>query len=574
MFKGCTKLKGGKGTTYDENFTDASYARPDGGIYDPGYFYVTDIYAVLSSDGGTLTFYYDDEKESRSGKVYENALADFSGRHYPQWYASSGTVTTVVFDESMKDARPKTLRYWFNGFGQLTNIEDLNNLDTRDVTDMWGVFFECESLTALDLSSFDTRNVTDMGCMFFSCSNLTSIDLSCFDTGNVTSMYCMFAFCESITSLDVSNFDTGKVETMEDMFYRCSNLTTIYCNNDWSKSSVLTNSEGMFLYNYDLEGGLGTTYDKSHVDAAYARPDEGPTALGYFTKPVNNGDVNDDGSVDVADISTIIDIMAGKIVSRKGDVNIDGSVDVADISTVIDIMAGKIVIVTPQAPDYARGIDLGLPSGTLWANINIGADNPQDYGLYFAWGDTEGYSAESGHVCTWETYKWMAEGQSSWEHITKYTFDDGETDADWYEMDYNLKYEFTGDGRTQLLLVDDAARANWGGEWRMPTIEHIRELKKYTTSEWTTLGGVIGRKFTSKQNGNAIFLPAAGYMGSNGLDQQERTGHYWSSSLGTSRSSIASELWFHSTLADPFSSSRYCGQSVRPIIKGKKPFAE
>ena len=121
--------------------------------------------------------------------------------------------------------------------------------------------------------------------------------------------------------------------------------------------------------------------------------------------------------------------------------------------------------------------------------------------------------------------------------------------------------------------MDDAARANWGGQWAMPTIEHIRELKKYTTSEWTTFKGVNGRKFTSKQNSNAIFLPAAGYMGSKGIDQLETTGNYWSSSL-SSTSYIASELWFNSSLADPFTSSRQYGQSVRPIIKGTKPFAE
>lgn len=86
---------------------------------------------------------------------------------------------------------------------------------------------------------------------------------------------------------------------------------------------------------------------------------------------------------------------------------------------------------------------------------------------------------------------------------------------------------------------------------------------------------VIGRKFTSKENGNAIFLPAAGYINSSGIDQQETTGNYWSSTLRMSyNSSSASKLWFHSALADPLGSSRYFGNSVRPIIKGKKPFAE
>jgi hypothetical protein len=357
---------------------------------------------------------------------------------------------------------------------------------------------------------------------------------------------------------------------MVEMFEFCDNLTTIYCAKDWSKSPALERSDNMFWGCSKLVGGMGSTaldaYDENYVGVTYARPDGGPEAPGYFTKPVNTGDVNGDDNVDVADISTIIDIMAGKLFSGKGDVNGDGSVDVADISTVIDIMAGKIVI--SFAPADVKAVDLGLPSGTLWANMNVGAKAQNEYGLYFAWGDTKGYSAESGHVFSWENYKWMAEGQSSWEHITKYTYADGLTEGDWYNMDY----EFLGDNKTELILTDDAAHANWWGEWCMPTMEHVKELLDNTTVEETTLNGVRGYKFTSKYNGNAIFLPAAGFI--SGEKMNSDVGYYWTSTLDDTVGSNSAGSLIFITKTYKMGMDRKNGQTIRPIIKGSKPFAK
>ena len=106
-------------------------------------------------------------------------------------------------------------------------------------------------------------------------------------------------------------------------------------------------------------------------------------------------------------------------------------------------------------------VDLGLPSGTKWANMNVGATSPQESGLYFAWGETTGYTSETtdGRQFDWANYKWMAEGQSSWKYISKYQIDDGLTEACWYEYD---GYKFAGDSLTELEVADDAAAANWG----------------------------------------------------------------------------------------------------------------
>ena len=258
--------------------------------------------------------------------------------------------------------------------------------------------------------------------------------------------------------------------------------------------------------------------------------------------------------------------------AKTGDVNGDQTVDVADIATVISIMAGykpggdDNPVNTGEAPEGVEAVDLGLPSGTKWANMNVGATAQNEYGLFFAWGETRGYSSadtSDGRSFDWASYKWMAEGKSSWMNITKYQIADNETEADWYDTNYR----FIGDGKATLDLEDDAARANWGGDWRMPTYDEIKELVDNTTSEWTTLKGVQGRKFTSKTNGNSIFLPAAGYRGGSSLVYQSSYGVYWSSSVGPSRSGYARYLDFSSGHAGTSDDGRVYGFSVRPVLR-------
>ncbi|MBQ6191656.1 MAG: Ig-like domain-containing protein [Bacteroidaceae bacterium] len=218
----------------------------------------------------------------------------------------------------------------------------------------------------------------------------------------------------------------------------------------------------------------------------------------------------------------------------------------------------KVLSICPDG-NHPHVIDLGLPSGTLWATCNIGANSPEEYGDYFAWGETEPKDEYN-----WSTYKWMNAGQSSRSQINKYTFADGQTDACWYDGNGN----FIGDNKKELDSEDDAATANWGSDWQMPNVDQIEELinSEYTTTEWTTQGGVNGRLITSKSNGNSIFLPAAGYrVGSYLLDAGLR-GYYWSRSLDTHCSDDAYYLYFSSGYWDwDYYSSRDCGRSVRPV---------
>ena len=276
------------------------------------------------------------------------------------------------------------------------------------------------------------------------------------------------------------------------------------------------------------------------------------------------------GKIVVSGGGTQVEIAKSEVLTvsyraAEGDVNGDERVDIGDVATIIGLI-GNGGSDTGHAPAAVEAVDLGLPSGTKWANMNVGAEKPEDYGLFFAWGETTGYGSDTtdGRQFYWASYKWMNEGQSSWQQVNKYQVADGQTSGCWYDGDGN----FIGDGKPTLDLADDAARANWGGQWVMPTYEDMRELFDNTTSKWTTVNGINGRKFTSKTNGNSIFLPAAGCRDGSSLDYQTSRGYYWSSSVYSSFSIIARSLYFNSGGAyTSYNFGRFYGFSVRPVLR-------
>ena len=173
----------------------------------------------------------------------------------------------------------------------------------------------------------------------------------------------------------------------------------------------------------------------------------------------------------------------------------------------------------PETPTNTENgheyVDLGL--SVKWATCNVGATKPEEYGDYFAWGETQ--------------------------------------PKDYY------------DNKTTLDLSDDAARANWGGSWRMPTKAEQDELRNNCTWTWTTQNGVNGYKVTSKSNGNSIFLPAAGYRYVSSLNDAGSLGYYWSSSLYTDNPNFAYSLFFGSSDVVWYIIDRYYGFSVRPVCQ-------
>ncbi len=210
---------------------------------------------------------------------------------------------------------------------------------------------------------------------------------------------------------------------------------------------------------------------------------------------------------------------------------------------------------------YHDVADMG--DGLLWATCNVGAENPWDYGDYFAWGETEPKEDYS-----WASYKFMLPSASDWKNITKYQTADGTTDALWY---YNGT--FVGDGKTELDPEDDAATVNWGEGWRMPTAEEWENLKDTNKFVWSWTDsyngtGVAGYTVTSKAPGyvgNQIFLPAAGYRYSSLLYIAGEGGYYWSRTLYSDSPSKARNLNFLLSGIGTGNYSRYLGWSVRPV---------
>jgi len=214
MFLGCTSLTNGT-TSYNASNVDKTYARPGS-----GYFTEKDeIFGVISANREQFILYYNKKRDGMQG------IAHWESNHY-------AFVREVVLDASMKDARPRSTRYWFAPFTRIRQIRNLNYLNTSEVTDM----------------SY------------------------------------MFAYCCNVKSLDVSSFDMSKVANTSHMFEGCRILTNIFSKADWSKSEVLTKSENMFFNCLDLMGGFYSKFSKEHIDKEYARLDCGDPK-GYFTAP-------------------------------------------------------------------------------------------------------------------------------------------------------------------------------------------------------------------------------------------------------------------------------------------------
>ena len=234
-------------------------------------------------------------------------------------------------------------------------------------------------------------------------------------------------------------------------------------------------------------------------------------------------------------------------------------------------------------PQY---VDLGLPSGTLWATSNVGADKPEGLGDYFAWGETKPKT-----IYEWETYAFMNDAKMDgrdgvkkgpdWFNVNKYTFDDQLKGAIWYSG-----VTFIGDNKKTLETADDAAAANWGGDWAMPTADDWNELISNSyfahTDNYSGKSGWIVYKAKAeadkgKTNGTPsasystadthIFLPAAGYRNTSASIQNASECSYWSSSLSEFNTQNAQSFEIDSRKGArvEITSSRDYGKTVRPV---------
>jgi hypothetical protein len=198
----------------------------------------------------------------------------------------------------------------------------------------------------------------------------------------------------------------------------------------------------------------------------------------------------------------------------------------------------KVTEESSTSTDIVEAVDLGL--SVRWANMNVGATKITGYGSYFAWGETEPKKYYS-----WNTYAWS---KGDTQFLTKYSKEDR---------------------KTQLALADDAANANWGGKWRMPTVDEFEELITKCTWEWTTRDGVNGYKVSSKKTGNSIFLPITGCRFYADTQFRGIKGIYWTSTLYTGNPNKAWCLEFNFSDVNVdygnLSSNRFSGRCIRAV---------
>ncbi len=206
------------------------------------------------------------------------------------------------------------------------------------------------------------------------------------------------------------------------------------------------------------------------------------------------------------------------------------------------VKAGTPEGIKSAAADKLKAVDLGL--SVKWANANLDACAPYEYGDYYAWGETEPKDDYS-----WLSYK-LSKGW--YRTLLKYN---------------NSKFYGSIDNRSVLELEDDAARVNLGGRWRIPTEEEWKELRTKCTWKWIKnyKGTGINGRLVTAVNGNSIFLPASGYTYESRLYDAGVMGCYWSSSLNTSRPNRAGYVYFYSAVVFRGSIGRHFGQSIRPV---------
>ena len=327
------------------------------------------------------------------------------------------------------------------------------------------------------------------------------------------------------------------------------NEITAYCSEQWFerngvRGKLITGPNGntLFLpaagqYYWSQQSGMGSSGDYWVRDGGgglfvpYLR-------LEFFTISFRH-------SVDWRQIGRSVRPLLSRPVSDvsfNGDVNLDGSINIKDVTALITYLLKQ-----HWSDEFAEHewVDLGLPSGTLWATCNVGANSPEEYGDYFAWGETM-----PKFNYTWSPYKWCNGSDTT---LTKYCTDSS--------------YGYNGfvDNKTELDPEDDAAYINWGPSWRMPTTEQQRELYENCSSVWTTQNGVNGRLITGP-NGNTMFLPAAGYRWYTWLRYEGSEGRYWSRTLYSINTYSGYKLNIDSGYWEYwYGIERDCGLTVRAV---------
>ena len=378
---------------------------------------------------------------------------------------------------------------------------DLSNFDTSNVTNMSGMFYQ-GNITELNISNFNTSKVIDMSRMF-SNNKLTDIDLSNFDTSNVTNMWGMFYGSSRLVSIDLSSFDTSKVADMRWMFSTVFyTLKTIYVSDKFVINSATTSSY-MFNGCTNLVGGVGTAYDKNHIDAEYARIDKGTNNPGYFTdiadKPVEPYSFSSDSWATIAEAVKNNNISKYKV----GDTKLVGlgtygshMVRIANKSTPSECSGtgfsqsacGFVVEFTDIVAEHVMKDTAdntgGWPGSSMYTFVNTDLYNSLPYILKNAITDT---TVVSGHGNT---------GESNFTSTDKmYLLSPGEVYSDWS----TYQYSSADTAKDLTRTLDYYTNAS------VTTSSYSGAIKKYQSSaaDWWLRTPEVGIAFSRVQKTGA-----------------------------------------------------------------------
>jgi len=500
-----------------------------------------EIYAVLSSDGNTVTLYYDNQRSSRGGvtdwSIYNDNPNAGDGIDHTQNH-----VTKIVFDLSMKNARPTSTYRWFQWFTGVTQYEHLDYLNTSQVTSMSSMFYNNKKITSLDVSGFDTRDVTDMGQMFASCFNLASLDVSGFDTYTVKSMSSMFASCSALNSIDINNFDISNLKNTQSMFAYCSTLQSIYCKKDWSTSASITSSLYMFRGCKALVGSSKTAYNDDNAnDITYARPDGGNLNPGYFS-------IGGTGNAISKTLTGIFSVSAGKTVYFS-----QGNLKYAAYNNLWFFANEQYGIVGESNKHISAtsGYSIDLfgfgTSGYQGINPWTTSYNDEDY----AAGDLYGTDYDWGHYNPIvnggnEAGLWYTMTMEEWDYLLHSRPKANE-----------LQGIATVNNIKAYILLPDA--------WQQPSSLNFTPLatsfstNTYTADQWKKM-----------EDAGAVCLPIGGWRDGKSVEDLDRYGHYWTSTADPDDVVQAGEVYFgidpgYTTMMVDWCASKASGLSVRLV---------
>ena len=385
-----------------------------------------------------------------------------------------------------------------SAFGYCTSLPSVSFGKSVRIIE-YEAFRGCSSLTTVD----PPNSVTNIGgSAFYDCEGLTSVTIS---NSVVRVGSSSFYNCSSLNTV---TFGKNVRLIGPEAFKGCSSLNKVVAlmRQPISISSSVFDGAPTGSCNLHVRQGSKTSYENQDVWKDFMITED---AEDYAVVEVGEssieGDVNGDEAINAADITALYDYMLNgdQTYVTTSDVNGDGHINSADVTAIYDILLGN---------DIHEYVDLALPSGTLWATMNIGASSPEEAGDYFAWGETD---PELKRYYEFFTYKWCC---GTYNTMTKYC----------YRQDIGII-----DNKNELDPDDDAATVNWGPKWRMPSKGQLKELLDECTWEWTTVNGANGYLVTSKHNGASLFLPVPGFYSWEEHYGYNTSSRYWARSLGS-----------------------------------------